>query len=106
MSSSADDVYALLARRNSGNHDLSKLRILVADASFEPNGQTRSGLTPLKAGIMTGNAEEIAVLIGAGCEVAPELIEFARTRYPHKEDVLYALLSPQTNAERMADLAV
>jgi hypothetical protein len=55
------------------------------------NIQNSSGMTPLKAAIMNCDFEVVLRLIEFGAVITADILEFSRTKYPHKPEV-FALL--------------
>lgn len=85
---SGTEVLRLLA---SDDQDSFKLNKLLARAEFQINGVNSSGLSPLKAAVINGDAKSVAVLLRNGAIASGDVIEFAETSYPHKPDVIFAL---------------
>ena len=88
--SSASRVLELLV---SGDEAFWKLTVLAAEEGFNVNEVDSSGLSPLKAAVISGNVRSVEALLNNGAVVSGELIEFAAIRYPHKPAAIEALRS-------------
>lgn len=55
------------------------------------NLQNSSGMSPLKAAVMNCDADIIIKLVDFGAEVTAEILEFSKTKYPHKPYVFAVL---------------
>ncbi|MFV8834751.1 hypothetical protein ACNSTU_07260 [Aquisalimonas sp. APHAB1-3] len=64
---------------------------ILQEGSYQVDTVNSSGMNPLKAAVMNGDAGTITSLAGAGFQVTEDVIAFAEKSYPHKPDVICAL---------------
>jgi len=89
----------LVLRALASNKAEDALRPIIEAPEFDPNERNSSGLTPLRAAIMSGTEWHVCALAAAGAVICMSDALFARDHYPHKPAIiafLQARIAQQT----------